>query len=108
MFVPVPLLILAGIVFGMLLVLAFRPRQPSRDLMAAPRSQSQYRPIAAQPASMPVNGTLPPEVEAQVNDLLRNDQLIQAIKLVREATGLGLREAKDLAEAMRSSALLQR
>ncbi len=110
MFVPLPLLILAGIVFGALLVLAFRPRgRRDDDLMSAPRPQAYrpspaYQPQAPQMAMTPVpTGTLPPEVEGQVMALLQQDQLIMAIKLVREATGLGLREAKDLAENMRRS-----
>ena len=38
--------------------------------------------------------TLPPEVEA----LVRQGQKIQAIKLVREQTNMGLKDAKDLVE----------
>lgn len=37
----------------------------------------------------------------QVRALTAQDKLIQAVKLVREMTGLGLKEAKDLAEAIR-------
>src|SRR5262249_19868665 len=114
MFVPLPLLILAGVVFGALLVLAFRPRGQRDDLMSAPRPQmSQPHRVmtAAAPAPAGIStvpsGTLPPEIEEQVIALLQQDQLIMAIKLVREATGLGLREAKDLAENMRRSVVGQ-
>lgn len=41
---------------------------------------------------------LPPEALAA----LANGQLVEAIKLVRERTGLGLREAKDLVESHRA------
>jgi hypothetical protein len=43
---------------------------------------------------------LTPELETMVWAELRNDRLIQAIKLVRDGTGMGLRDAKDLVEAM--------
>lgn len=37
-----------------------------------------------------------------IDALLRSDQLIQAIKLYREQTGVGLKEAKDAVEARRA------
>lgn len=40
-------------------------------------------------------------VDAAIDDALRNDQLIQAIKLFREKTGQGLAEAKRAMEARR-------
>jgi LSD1 subclass zinc finger protein len=42
----------------------------------------------------------PPPYEAEVLALLRAGQLIGAVKVVREHTGLGLREAKEHAEAL--------
>ncbi len=45
--------------------------------------------------------TLSSDIEAQVWDLIRRDQVISAIKLVREHTGSGLKEAKDLVDEMR-------
>ena len=47
------------------------------------------------------NEMLPPEVL----DAVRRGQTIEAIKLLRETTGLGLKEAKDLVDAVRSGAL---
>lgn len=38
--------------------------------------------------------------EAEARQLLASGNKIQAIKLIREMTGLGLKEAKDMAEAM--------
>jgi ribosomal protein L7/L12 len=38
---------------------------------------------------------------ARIEALLREDQLIQAIKLIREISGLGLKEAKDMAESIK-------
>ena len=39
----------------------------------------------------------------QVQDLIRRGNKIEAIKVYREQTGLGLREAKDAVEAMEHS-----
>jgi ribosomal protein L7/L12 len=41
-----------------------------------------------------------PEWEAGVRALLRQGNKIEAIKACREATGLGLKEAKDYVESM--------
>ncbi len=43
--------------------------------------------------------TLPAAIAAEVDRLIAANQKITAIKLVREHTGLGLKEAKDLVEA---------
>ena len=40
------------------------------------------------------------EIEAQARALLADGNKIEAIKLVREATGLGLKEAKDFVERL--------
>jgi ribosomal protein L7/L12 len=42
----------------------------------------------------------PGAAEAEVRDLLEAGKKIEAIKRVREQTGLGLKEAKDLVEAL--------
>ena len=46
--------------------------------------------------------SVPPEVETKARALLERDQKIHAIKIVREATGMGLKEAKDWVEALPS------
>jgi ribosomal protein L7/L12 len=100
MFVPLPLLILAGLVFLVLLVMAMRPRGRSDDLMAAPRA---HVPRVAVPAGQKLE--LSSETRVEVERLLANGQVINAIKLVREATGSGLKEAKDMVDEMRRSVL---
>ena len=40
------------------------------------------------------------ELSPEVFQLLADGRKIEAIKLIREETGLGLKEAKDLAEAL--------
>lgn len=44
--------------------------------------------------------SVPPEVETRARVLVERDQKIHAIKLVRDATGMGLKEAKDWVEAL--------
>jgi Ribosomal protein L7/L12 C-terminal domain/Short C-terminal domain len=39
-------------------------------------------------------------VEARARELLSDEQKIHAIKVVRDATGMGLKEAKDWVEAL--------
>jgi hypothetical protein len=94
MFVPLPVLIVAGLAVVFLLMVALRRRRGQDDLMAPPP-----RPRMAPLPGLPV--TLPSDVEAKVREYIRDEQLISAIKLAREATGLGLTEAKDLVEDMR-------
>ncbi len=45
-------------------------------------------------------GALPEEIEAEVLAILENGRKIEAIKLYRERTGAGLKEAKDAVEAL--------
>jgi len=60
---------------------------------------------AAAPVAVAVGGGAPaaaaPEEPAEVNVILKahGDKKIDVIKVVREITGLGLKEAKDLVEA---------
>lgn len=46
-----------------------------------------------------VRGELPASVAAEIDRLVAADQKIQAIKIVREQTGFGLKESKDLVES---------
>jgi len=41
-----------------------------------------------------------PQVESEIRRLIAEGKMIHAIKFVREQTGLGLRDAKELAESM--------
>ena len=96
MFVPVPLLILAGLAFAVLLALALRARGRPDDLFNAPRVRP---PRMIVPAGPPPGLTA--EIRVEVERMVQAGQMIQAIKLVREATGLGLKEAKDMVDGMR-------
>lgn len=48
----------------------------------------------------PDPASVPGDFEAQITDLLRQGRKIDAIKLYREATGVGLAEAKEIVEAI--------
>ncbi len=64
------------------------------------RLEAQLAVMSQAPAG--TTGTLPtPEAwMAEVQQLRRDGKLINAIKLYREQTGVGLKEAKDAVEAM--------
>jgi len=101
MYVPLPLLILAGVVLAALLVLALRRRE-RRDLVAPPRlgTPPPIIPTRAWPRGAAPIGDLPEELATEVRALLAADRKIEAIKLVRQATSLGLGEAKEMVERM--------
>jgi hypothetical protein len=96
MYVPLPVLIAAGAVLLALLMLALR-RRGSRDLLAPPQAAPLPR---AWPAGAAPIGDVPPELAAEVRALLAEDRKIEAIKIVRAATNLGLAEAKEMVERM--------
>src|SRR5690242_3898717 len=62
----------------------------------------------AVPAKMPGPGQmlLTPDVEHHVRDLIAGRRKIEAIKVVREHTGLGLKAAKDLVDVMAAGRLM--
>jgi hypothetical protein len=98
MFLPVPVLAAIGAAFLLLLLLVLRRRSGERDLIAPPQSrlpQSRSWPAGAAPIA-----DLAAEVDGQVRSALAAGNTIEAIKLVRAATGLGLAEAKDMVERM--------
>jgi len=98
MYVPLPALIAAGLALLVLLVLALRRRGRSTDLTAPPRYAAPApRPWPAGAAPI---GDLPPDLALEVRALLDQDRKIEAIKLVRQATNLGLAEAKEMVERM--------
>jgi large subunit ribosomal protein L7/L12 len=91
MFVPIPILIVAGLLILVLIAMIARAGRRRDPLMggAPPRV----------PVPVPV-ATLSPEVERQVRAQLAAGRKIQAIKIARDATHLGLKETKDLVEAL--------
>ena len=94
-----------GIAFLVLLLLAFRRRPGERDLIAPPRPgppppPPRATPPRAWPAGAAPIGDLAEEIHGEVQELVAAGRKIEAIKLVRASTGLGLAEAKDLVERM--------
>ena len=100
MFIPIPVLVAIGVVFLILLGFAFRSSR-GRDPLMGGGQVPRYRPTAAHKATAaaPVF-PLPPEIEEQVRALMAAGRKIDAIKLARDVTHLGLKETKDLVESM--------
>src|SRR5690606_27356643 len=66
------------------------------------RGRSKGRTVVWQEPRQPPSSSVGAPIEdAEVDDLLRNNQLIAAIKRYRELSGLGLKESKDAMEARR-------
>jgi large subunit ribosomal protein L7/L12 len=67
-------------------------------LMSLRRSQTSSAVATASTPSTP--RSVPPDVEAKARALVARKQLIEAIKIVRAASGMGLKEAKDWVDAL--------
>jgi len=57
-------------------------------------------PVAVSPAAAPSHPEPPADLEAECRRLYRAGKAIAAIKLYREHTGVGLKEAKEAVEAL--------
>lgn len=97
MFVPLPVLIAAGVLILVLIAMIARAGRKRDPLMGG--APPVYRGAKSVLGPAPV-ATLSPEVEREVRALLVAGRKIQAIKLARDATHLGLKETKDLVEAL--------
>jgi hypothetical protein len=101
---PLPVWIAIGVVLGMLILFGLRRGGP-RDLVQPPQGLGQGAPRRASPpppadGGGEWSGALPADVEAEVRLLLGQGNKIEAIKIVRAATRMGLGEAKELVERM--------
>ena len=97
MFVPVPALIVVGCVFLLLVMLVLRGSRPRDPLLGGqPPAPRVTRPALTTSATG--------DVEQQIRARLAAGRKIDAIKLAREAYGLGLSEAKDLVDSVESQA----
>jgi len=76
------------------------------DLIAPPRSESA-RSLPSSPVPAPVAAAgqveVPEELQQELWKLIHTGNPIMAIKLVRDRTGVGLKEAHDYIEAMRQN-----
>jgi hypothetical protein len=83
-------------VIGLWLVLRGR----RAEVVGGDQKPTRSRPVTPPPSSpQPMTGTLSP-LDHHVRKLAAEGKKIEAIKAVREHTGLGLKEAKDYVEAI--------
>ena len=98
MYIPLPLLIGIGIAVVALILFLRRTSgeaQRRNELMGIDADHfSRGVPSATSLAA------LTPEIETEIRRLLAGRKKIEAIKLARETTGMGLKEAKDYVERL--------
>jgi hypothetical protein len=80
----------AGFLIAVLIIILIRWR----------RSQRRPDDLRAPPRIPPTAANLSPDLRAQIRQLKGDGRVIEAIKLAREQTGLGLKEAKDLVDGI--------
>ena len=95
MFIPMPVLIAIGVAMLVLVGWARRASRRRDPLMGGRQAPARAASLAGAPAAI-----LAPEIEEQVRALVTAGRKLEAIKLTREATHCGLKEAKDLVESM--------
>ena len=61
----------------------------------------EKNPAAARPAGLVATLRRAQEMSDEVKKLVKNGRKVEAIKLIREQTGMGLKEAKDLVDRFR-------
>ena len=101
MFVPIPIVILVGFTLVLLIGIIIRLSRKHDPLLgdrhAALRPTQALPPRGLAAASVV---ELSPEMKAQVSVLIKSGRKIEAIKLIRDITHLGLKESKDLMDAL--------
>jgi len=99
----------AGLAAGLFIGFLLRSRGGRQDLTGVPTSLAANMPRSPQgtspgsmPPSAPNTSGQPPSSDSllKVGAALAAGNKIEAIKLLREASGLGLKEAKDAVEQM--------
>jgi ribosomal protein L7/L12 len=88
------------VIVGLAIVLLRSGSEPSRETDDREASPTRTAPTQA-PAVQVVGG------EAEIRRLVEQKQLIQAIRLHRELTGLGLRESKDAIDRLVATGSLE-
>src|SRR5271156_3353367 len=73
-------------------------------LSRATTSKDSFR---KEPMRIQMLGTVPEDVEMRVRLLIDRGHKIDALKELRQATGLGLKQAKDIVDSMASGSSLQ-
>ncbi|PRB09986.1 hypothetical protein CQ047_08555 [Microbacterium sp. MYb72] len=92
----VVIVVAAVVVVGIVIVAAalrgMRPKEPEAQVYRPSPTTARTAPATS---SMSPTSGLTPRVVADIDRLVASDQKIQAIKLYRQSTGVGLKEAKD-------------
>jgi hypothetical protein len=83
------LFLAVGLLLGLVVARLLRGRPSGRDLTQPPR----YPRLMTRVGDERID-------DEEIRELIRQNRKIDAIKLVRERTGLGLKEAKDAVEAL--------
>lgn len=95
------LLFALGFLCGAGLVLALRKGSGARDLTGPPpRTPSPPRPAPIDTGPVTVQVHTDVHSDDQILDLIRRGRKIEAIKRMRDLTGMRLAEAKDAVEAI--------
>lgn len=104
MYIPLPLLIIGGVIMLALLLWALKRGGGGNELsarQAGNRPREHFRapavPVTLERVS---KEDIPDDLRAELLRLLQRRSKIPAIKLVRDHTGLGLKEAKDYIDAL--------
>ena len=104
MFIPLWLLALAGFAFVLLAAMALRRRSDQEMIQGQQRDAGRLT-ATTPPRTVRTPAALLPEetailADAEIGAALAGGNKIEAIRLVREHTGLGLKESKDLVERL--------
>ena len=104
MYIPLPLLIIGGVIILALLLWALKRGGGGNELSAKQadiRPRERFRtPVVPVTLDRISKEDIPDDLRAELMHLLQRRSKIPAIKLVREHTGLGLKEAKDYIDAL--------
>jgi hypothetical protein len=103
MFVPLWLLALAGVAFVLLAWLAFRPRGGGGEMIQGQQRDARHLASHAPHHRAALHRDQAAILAApEIRAALARGQKLEAIRLVRERSGLGLKEAKELVERHRA------
>jgi len=84
------------LVLAIVAYLAFQAGRATKSTLSPEEREAQR--MQAEAAAINAFSMLPPSVQSEVDQLLLAKKKIEAIKLIREHTGLGLKDAKTAAE----------
>lgn len=90
--VGIVIVVVVGLVILVAALRSMRPKEPEAQVYTP--SPTMARTAAATSLASPASG-LTPSVIAEIDRLVAAGQKIQAIKLLRQRTGVGLKDAKD-------------